>query len=381
MSKPVTTTALPPLPFLLTTKQGQAARALLSYVAALPLPSPDAQLLAVVVAIRSARGGVGNIAGMDLRSLRLHDPAQVIAALRGLGWQIPDRLLDGDPGIPVPVTVPALTAEAEHPLPCGKQMRSRVSGWTTRTLASNPVKKTPSATRLAALFLAAHSSSKLYGKLPDGLPEACRAALPELLDKNFLADLSRDLYRLDPGVRHLAGMLRNPAAPAPPQLPQRTTERPQISPDKWAQWKANASPALRRHAEAVENCSVCALPLDQVAGAFTAPHVRVPSPRKVREAYGAWKEQYPDRGPLAGRFTTAFRAEHGHGPSYSQLCTGLGWDLPRGLRNFVVQRLLVNEWLTDTAPVPWTLRPGKIAQAHGIALPGQAPRRPAAAPS
>ncbi|MFJ5804087.1 hypothetical protein [Streptomyces decoyicus] len=68
-----------------------------------------------------------------------------------------------------------------------------------------------------------------------------------------------------------------------------------------------------------------------------------------------------------------FRAQHGHGPSYSQMCAGLGWNLPRNLRTFVVQRLLVNEWLTETAPAPWTLRPGKTAQAQGLSLPGQAP--------
>ncbi len=360
------------LPFLLTTQQGHAARTLLSYVAALPLPSSDAQLLAVTVAIRAARGGVGNLTGIDLRSLKLTDPAQTVADLRSLGWQIPDLLLDADPETPVPVTVPALTAESDHPLPFGKQMRSRVSGWTMRTMASKPVKKTGPTTRLAALFLAAHASSKLRGTLPADLPDACRTALPDLLSRNFLADLSGDHYRLDAGVRHLAGLLPNPADPektAARKPPRQALEQPRISPAEWAQWKAKASPALRRHAEAVENCPVCALPLDQVATAFTATRHLLPAPRYAREAYGAWKEQHPDRGPLAARFTITFRADHGHGPSYNQLCTGLGWDLPRTLRTFIVRRLLANEWLTETAPKPWTLRPGRTAQAHGIVLP------------
>ncbi|MFJ5804088.1 hypothetical protein [Streptomyces decoyicus] len=292
MSEPATAiaTAAPKLPFLLTTQQGQAARTLLSYVAALPLPSPDAQVLAVVVAIRAARGGVGNIAGMDLRSLKLSDPASVVAALSGLGWQIPDLLLDGEPDVAVPVTVPALApGTTEHPVPFGRQMRTRVSGWTTRTLTSKPVRKTSTTTRLAALFLAAHSSSKLHGTLPADLPEACRAALPDLLDKHFLAELSSDHYRLDPGVRLLAGMLHNPADPAEPvesvapRPPQRVPEWPQVSPAEWGQWKAKASPALRRHAEAVEHCPVCALPLDQVASAFTSTRSLVPAPRRVRE--------------------------------------------------------------------------------------------------
>jgi hypothetical protein len=328
----------------------------------------------VTVAIRAARSGVGNLTGIDLRSLKLTDPAQTVAVLRGLGWQIPDLLLDADPETPVPVTVPALPAESDHPLPFGKQMRSRVSGWTTRTLASKPVKKTGPPTRLAALFLAAHPSSKLNGTLPADLPDACRTALPDLLSKNFLADISGDHYRLDAGLRHLAGLLPNaadPVKPAAPRPPRRAPEQPKISPVEWAQWKAKATPALRHHAEAVENCPVCALPLDQVAAAFTATRHLIPAPRYVREAYGSWKEQHPDRGPLAARFTVAFRAEHGHGPSYNQLCTGLGWDLPRSLRTFIVRRLLGNEWLTETAPKPWTLRPGNTAQAHGIVLPTQ----------
>ncbi|MFF7534661.1 hypothetical protein ACFZB2_37025 [Streptomyces bobili] len=86
----------------------------------------------------------------------------------------------------------------------------------------------------------------------------------------------------------------------------------------------------------------------------------------MREAYSSRKEQHPDRGPLAAQFTVAFRAEHGHGPSCSQLCSGMGWNRPRTLRTFIVHRLLANEWLTDTAPAPWTPRPGKTAQAHGM---------------
>ncbi|WP_037682449.1 hypothetical protein [Streptomyces griseus] len=374
MSNSVTASPTPALPFLLTTKQGHAARTLLSYVAALPLSSPDAQLLAVTVAIRAARGGVGNLTGIDLRSMKLTDPEQVVADLRGLGWQIPDQLLVGDPESPVSVTVPALTAQSDHPLPFGKQMRSRVSGWTTRTLAAKPVRKASPATRLAALFLAAHASSMLNGTLPSDLPGACRTALPDLLVKNFLTDLSGDHYRLDAGVRHLTGLLPHPAdpeEPAAPAPPRRVAEQPQISPAEWAQWKAQVSPALRRHAEAVENCPVCKLPADQVATAFTATRPLVPSPRHVREAYGVWKEQHPERGPLAAQFTVAFRAEHGHGPSYNQLCTGLGWNLPRTVRTFIVRRLLANEWLTETAPKPWTLRPGNTAQAHGISLPPQ----------
>jgi hypothetical protein len=364
-----------PQPFLLSPQQGEAARTLLSYVFSLPLPSPDAQLVAAVVAIRAARGGVGNLTGVDLSAMRLGDPHGAVDALRSLGWQIGDALFDGDPATPVPITVPDLTRE-DHPLPFGKNVRSRVSGWTTRALSAKPVKKLPPAARLVGLFLAAHSTSNLLGQIPPDFPEACRSALPDLLRKGFLAELSEDSYRLDTAVRHLSG-LRRPAegehaagaAKADGQVERRARPTVRFDAAAWNQWKNAATPALRRHAEAVEYCAVCALEPGQVAAAFME-HVRPQFvPKWIRNTYGEWKETHPDRGSQAAAFTVAFRAEHGHGPSYNQLCSGLGWDVCRSVRNFIVRRLLSNEWLMDTSPVPWTLRPGAIAQAQGIVLP------------
>lgn len=82
-----------PKPFLLTPHQGEAARALLVYVSALPLTTADAQLLATVVAIRAARSGVGNLTGQDVRTLRLADPEGAVTAFASLGWQGHEALL------------------------------------------------------------------------------------------------------------------------------------------------------------------------------------------------------------------------------------------------------------------------------------------------
>lgn len=336
-----------PLPFLLTTQQGEAARCLLSYVGSLPLAGADAQLLAVVVAIRAARGGVGNLTGQDLRSLRLADAEGAVAAVAALGWQAQGDLLGGDPDSPVAITVPDLT---DHKLPFGKLMRSRVSGWTARTLAAKSVKKASPAARLAALFLAAHSSSDRYGILPADLPEHCRAALPELLAKGFLLELEDSCYLLAETVRHLSGS--HP----------RSHDETGVDLLRWDAWKAQASVALRRHVTAVEHCPLCDVPTERVAEAFMSDAVPAQFLPRVRTAYGAWKDTQPDRGPRAAQFAAAFRAEHGHGPSVKQLCVGLGWgDQQHELRNFIVQRLIANEWLTNTAPVPWTLRPGRAA--------------------
>ncbi|MFJ7236050.1 hypothetical protein ACIQWB_02765 [Streptomyces olivaceus] len=342
-------------------------------MSSLALPGPDAQLVAVVVAIRAARGGVGNLTGADLSALRLGDAREAVDALRALGWQIGDALFDGDPATPVPITVPDLTREDDHPLPFGKNVRSRVSGWTTRALSAKPVKKLPPAARLAGLFLAAHSTSKLLGQIPPDLPEVCRAALPNLLQKGFLTELSEDRYRLDLAVCHLSGLGRpaegEQSAKAEGQVERRARPAVRFDAGAWTQWKNAASPALRRHAEAVEYCALCSLEPGQVAAAFMERVRPQFVPKWIKNAYGEWKETHPDRGPQAAEFTVAFRVEHGHGPSYNQLCSGLGWDVCRSVRSFIVRRLLSNEWLMDTSPVPWTLRPGAMAQAQGIVLP------------
>ncbi|MCX5141692.1 MULTISPECIES: hypothetical protein [unclassified Streptomyces] len=374
-----------PLPFLLTTRQGEAARELLSYVAGLPLTSVDAQLLAVVVAIRAARTGLGNLTGTDLRSLRLDDPQGAVAELIAAGWQVPGSLLDGDPDKPAGIIVPEMSPGPGHVLPLGKGVRSKVSGWAMRTRIAKPVKKTPPAARLAALFLAAYCTEELVGEAPAELPVACYGAVPVLLDKGFLTEISGRTYRLGPAVRHLAGMFRTPeevAAQEAEEAERRAVreaaaaeELVEVTPEQWAAWKSGISPALLRHVEAVEQCAVCRCSFGRVARAFMSSPTPVPAPRPVAGDHEVWRDAHPECGREAAEFTLAFRAEHGHGPSYGQLCKGLGWKkLSRSLRGLVVGGILADGWLTDTSPVPWTLRPGKTAQAQGIALPGQTAR-------
>ncbi|MFZ3573823.1 hypothetical protein ACOKM5_43505 [Streptomyces sp. BH097] len=367
--------------YLLTRAQGEAARVLLSYVVRLPLSSTDSRLLAAVVGIRAARGGTGNLTGVDLRSLRLTDAPHAVAQLRELGWSFGGDLFAADTEAVVPVTVPELTADADldRPLVFGKLARSRVSGWITRTLAAKPVRKTSPAARLAALFLAAHSSPTLAGDLPAALPSDCRDALPELIAKGFITEVNEPHYQLDDTMRHLSGMapwcLHQEANQQDHDHAAHTTRRassvaqPEFDPAAWQDWKQRATPALLRHVEAVEQCAHCALPTEQVADAFSKPSHPAFIPKSARVAYGAWKDSHPDRGPQAAEFTVAFRAQHGHGPSYTQLCNGMGWNLPRMARTFVVQRLVTNQWLTTTGTVPWTLRPGATANDAGIALP------------
>ncbi|MGW0787765.1 hypothetical protein ACWD04_05825 [Streptomyces sp. NPDC002911] len=359
--------AVEPKPFLLTPRQGEAARTLLAYVGSLPLKGPDALLLAVVVAIRAARSGIGNLTGQDVRSLRLADPEGAVTAFGALGWQGQEALLGEDLVTPVGVTVPDLADRPDARLPFGKVMRSRVSGWTVRTLSAKPVKKTSTAARLAALFLAAHGPADEYGTLPAHLPEGCGAALPELLAKGFLRELDGDRYLLAEAVRHLSGT--RPLADTSPV----TREEPEEERLSWDEWKDRASVALRRHVEAVERCPACALSTARVSEAFMRKAVPTQFKEKVRTAFSSWEARYPDQGPVAAEFAAMFRAAHGHGPSVKQLCEALGWGkMSRELRIFVIRRLIADGWLMNTDPVPWTLRPGKAVQAgaSGVAAPG-----------
>lgn len=93
---------------------------LLSYASSLAPPGPAAQLVAVVVAIRAARGGVGNLTGADLSALRLGDAREAVDALRCRGWQIGDALFDDDPATPIPITVPDLISVDDHRFPSGR---------------------------------------------------------------------------------------------------------------------------------------------------------------------------------------------------------------------------------------------------------------------
>lgn len=86
----VRSTVLPPL---LTIQQGEATRRLLSHVASLRLADADAQLLAVVIAIRAVRAGSGNITGQNLDFVRLEDTPAAVAELASLGWQFGAREL------------------------------------------------------------------------------------------------------------------------------------------------------------------------------------------------------------------------------------------------------------------------------------------------
>lgn len=152
----------------LTGPQAAAARQLITFAAALPV-SPDAQVLALTIAVRAVRDGEANLTSMDLR--RYPHPAGVLDELAGAGWISGefDRIIDADPAEAFRVQAPGFTGLVDPPM--GTLMRSRVSGWISRTLATKPLKKTGPTTRLAALALVLHANPTTgIGTLPDDLP-------------------------------------------------------------------------------------------------------------------------------------------------------------------------------------------------------------------
>ncbi|MEW2071198.1 hypothetical protein [Streptomyces sp. NPDC007346] len=148
--------------------QWEHARTVLAHVAGhTPLPGPEARLMAVVMTLRSALTGTGNLVGQDVRGLPLTDPEELIGRLVECGWlSIPgtaDDLLDSRPESPTPITIPSLTPDdsGQGPFGFGRKTRPKLSGWAQRVIGDKKLrkKKTGAATRLLALALAVRTSS------------------------------------------------------------------------------------------------------------------------------------------------------------------------------------------------------------------------------
>ncbi|MCM8552149.1 hypothetical protein [Streptomyces sp. STCH 565 A] len=151
---------------LLTRVQGAHARSVLEYVRVhAPLPTAQARLAVLMLTLRSARAGTGNVTGQDLGGWLQGDAERVLEQLVDVGWlRLPDEVtaadvLDARPEEPVQVTVPALLLDAPRPFSFGKVTRARLSGWAQRTVGDRKLrkKKSGAGTRLLAVYTAAHS--------------------------------------------------------------------------------------------------------------------------------------------------------------------------------------------------------------------------------
>ncbi|MER7000349.1 hypothetical protein [Streptomyces sp. NPDC000410] len=214
--------------------QWEHARAVLAHVADhAPLPGPEARLLVVMLTLRTAHTGTGNLVGQDVTALGLTDPEDLVEQLTGSGWlSIPGTvgdLLASRPENPTPITVPSLAPheDGSGPFTFGKKMRPKLSGWAQKIVSDKKLRKAKASagTRLFALTLATRTSTD--GRLgPDGqglvlgsLASWCDVdpgELQHLVDQLTAADWLTDAFVTD---THLSGRLTERVLPLTCPLP------------------------------------------------------------------------------------------------------------------------------------------------------------------
>ncbi|MEU3658501.1 hypothetical protein AB0E77_01840 [Streptomyces sp. NPDC032940] len=160
---------------LLTRGQGAHARRVLEHVRThAPLPGAEARLAVLMLTLRAARAGTGNITGQDLAGWLGGDAERVLQELADDGWlRLPQDVTAEDaltsrPEDPTRVTVPTLLPTAPRSFFFGKVTRARLSGWAQKVTGDRKLrkKKAGAATRLLAVYTAAHSRPD--GRLGDG---------------------------------------------------------------------------------------------------------------------------------------------------------------------------------------------------------------------
>ncbi|MCQ8772086.1 hypothetical protein [Streptomyces telluris] len=175
---------------LLTRTQAAHARTVLDYVAAHASHSEaEVRLAVLMLTLRAAKAGTGNVTGQDLTGWLQDDAEQVIQRLVAADWlRLPGtvaELMASRSENPTAVTVPTLLPGQPRPFAFGKTTRARISGWAQKVVGDRKIrkKKATSATRLLALYTAAHTrpAGHLGRAEDDGLhldPAAAFCTLP-----------------------------------------------------------------------------------------------------------------------------------------------------------------------------------------------------------
>ena len=165
---------------LLTRGQAAHARGVLEHIRThAPLSGAQERLAVLMLTLRAARAGTGNVTGQDLGGWLQGDAERVLQELADVGWlRLPedvtaDDALTSRPEEPTQITVPSLLPDGPRPFCFGKVTRARLSGWAQRVVGDRKLrkKKSGAATRLLAVYTAAHSrpDGRLGGAEDDGL--------------------------------------------------------------------------------------------------------------------------------------------------------------------------------------------------------------------
>ncbi len=149
---------------LLTPGQAAHARAVLDHVAAhAPHPETEVRLAVLMLTLRAARAGTGNVTGQDLSGWLQGDAEDVVQRLAAADWlRLPGtvaELMASRPEDPVAYTVPTLLPDQPRPFSFGKTTRSKISGWAQKIVGDRKIrkKKLGATARLLALYAAAHA--------------------------------------------------------------------------------------------------------------------------------------------------------------------------------------------------------------------------------
>ncbi|MFD5065377.1 hypothetical protein [Streptomyces sp. NPDC058394] len=149
---------------LLTRSQAAHARTVLDYVQThAPHPDAEVRLAVLLLTLRAARAGTGNITGQDLTGWLPDDAEQVLERLIAADWLrlhgTVAETLASRPEDPTGFTVPTLQPAQPRPFTFGKTSRARISGWAQKVVGDRKIrkKKLGATTRLLALYTAAHT--------------------------------------------------------------------------------------------------------------------------------------------------------------------------------------------------------------------------------
>ncbi|MFD6334235.1 hypothetical protein ACFWGI_32270 [Streptomyces niveus] len=190
--------------------QWEHARGVLAYVRDhAPVPGPEGRLLTLLLTLRTASRGSGNITALDVNGVPLGDAERLFQGLVDAGWlRLPGTVADlvaSTSENPTRIIVPSLLPHDEDrgPFDFGKSMRAKLSGWAQKVVGDRKLrkKKTSAAVRLLALACAAHSSAD--GRLRPGrgleveaLAALCAvepAEIAELVDQLVAAEWLTDV--------------------------------------------------------------------------------------------------------------------------------------------------------------------------------------------
>jgi hypothetical protein len=206
---------------LLTRQQAVHARTVLEYAQShSPYREAEVRLAVLMLTLRAARAGTGNVTGQDFTGWLPDDAERVLERLVAADWvRLPGTVAQAMASLPeeaTTFTVPTLLSTEPRPLALGKTTRAKISGWAQKTVGDRKIrkKKLGAATRLLALYTAAHArpDGRLGHAEDGGLPlekaaAFCSLTFDEVTEHTELLVTADWLAEADTAAGRLRGQL------------------------------------------------------------------------------------------------------------------------------------------------------------------------------